>query len=154
MAFIDALRRALGGESSPRFTPREVEAAFLNVDPDTLPIADETPFESGVYDRAQWAKKLKRILAELPDSKSEWDDLTTEARAMGFDPAWVEQCSVEEFTLMVRRAVADRVVTDAEHRTIDLARDLIGLPDAKAEAILHGVVAEAEKFFGGTVEGA
>jgi hypothetical protein len=154
MGFLDALRRSLGGESSPEFTPREVEGAFLGVDPDTLPIADETPFESGPYDREQWAKKLKRVLAELPDSKPEWNDMAAEARTMDFDPEWVAQSYLDEFTLMVRRAVADRVVTDAEHRNLDLARDLIGNPDAQAEAILHEIVAEAETFFGKSVEGA
>jgi len=73
---------------------------------------------------------------------------------MDFDPAWVEQCGRDEFTLLVRRAVADRVVTEAEHRKIDMARDLIGIPDAEAVAILNQVVAEAESFFGGTIEGA
>ncbi len=154
MAFLDALRRSLGGGSTPKHTSREVEAAFLGVDPDTLPIADETPFEPGSYDRVQWAKKLKRVLTELPDSKGEWDDLAAEARSMDFGPDWVAQTYVEEFTLMVRRAVADRVVTDAEHRNLDLARDLIGLPDAQAVEILHDVVAEAETFFGKSVEGA
>ncbi len=142
MAFLDALRRSLGGDSSPKYSSREIEAVFLGVDPDTLPIADETPFESGAYDRDQWAKKVKRVLADLPDSKADWDDVAAEARAMDFDPAWV------------RRAVADRVVTDAEHRNLDLARDLLGLPDAQAVAILHDIVAEAESFFGKTVEGA
>jgi hypothetical protein len=73
---------------------------------------------------------------------------------MDFDPAWVAQCSRDEFALLVRRAVADRVVTEAEHRKLDLARDLIGIPDAEAETILHAIVAEAETFFGGSVEGA
>jgi hypothetical protein len=154
MGFLDALRRSLGGESTPLATPREIEAASLGVDPDTLPIADETPFESGAYDRAQWARKLKRVLTELPDSKPDWDDLAAEAHAMDFDPGWVSQSYLDEFRLLVRRAVADRVVTEAEHRNLDLARDLIGIPDAQAVAILHEVVAEAELFFGKTVEGA
>ncbi len=154
MGFFDALRRALGGDPDPKPTPREVEARFLGVDPDSMPIAEEAPFESGAYDRAQWAKKLKRVLGELPGSRPDWDDVAAEARAMGFEPAWVAQCQRDEFALLVRRAVADRVVTEAEHRKLDLARDLIGLPDVEAEAILHAVVAEAESFFGGAVEGA
>ena len=154
MGFFDALRRSLGSDSGRKYTAREVEARFLGVDPDELPIAPETPFESGAYDRAQWAKKLKRVLAELPASQTDWEDVVAEARAMDFDPAWVAQCGRDEFALLVRRAVADRVVTEAEHRKIDLARDLIGIPDAEAEAILHAVVAEAESFFGEAVEGA
>jgi hypothetical protein len=153
MGFFNALRRTLGGPA-PEPTAREVEARFLGVDPDSLPIAEEEPFESGEYDRAQWARKLKRVLGELPGSRAEWDDVAAEARAMGFDPEWVAQCSRDEFTLLVRRAVADRVVTEAEHRKLDLARDLIGIPDAEAVAILQSVFAEAETFFGGSVEGA
>ena len=56
--------------------------------------------------------------------------------------------------MLVRRAVADRLFTEAEHRKIDLARDLMGIPEPDAEEILHQVVVEAEKFFGGAVEGA
>ena len=56
--------------------------------------------------------------------------------------------------MLVRRAVADRVVTDAEHRKLDQARDMLGIADAEAEAILHDVVSEAETFFGKSVEGA
>jgi hypothetical protein len=154
MGFFDALRRSLGGDASPEYTPREIEARFLGVDPDELPLPPETPFESGAYDRAQWAKKLKRVLAELPQSQAEWEDVAAEARAMDFDPAWVAQCGRDEFALLVRRVVADRVVTEAEHRRLDLARDLLGIPDAEAVAILKAIVDEAEAFFGGTVEGA
>ncbi len=153
MGFFDALRRALTGEAASKYTAREIEAIHLGVDPDSLPIAEETPFESGEYDRAQWAKKLKRVLQGLPESRPDWDDVAAEAKAMAFDPAWMNQCLRDEFALLVRRAVADRVVTEAEHRKLDLARDLMGIPDADAEAILNGVIAEAESFFGGTVEG-
>ena len=154
MGFFDALKRALGGSRGSEYTPREIEAIHLGVDPDSLPIADETPFESGAYDRAQWARKLKRVLSALPDSRPQWDDVAAEAGAMDFDPAWVAQSYRDEFALLVRKAVADRVVTDAEHRKLDLARDLLGIPDPEAEAILNAVIAEAESFFGGTVEGA
>ena len=154
MGFFDALRRTLGGDPDPNYSPRDIEARFLGVDPDTLPLTPETPFESGAYDRAQWAKKLKRVLADLPASRADWEDVAAEAKAMDFDPSWVARCGRDEFALLVRRAVADRVVTEAEHHKLDLARDLIGIPDAEAEAILQGVVAEAETFFGGSVEGA
>lgn len=153
MGFFDALRRSLGGDSGPKYSAREVEARFLGVDPDELPLTPETPFESGAYDRAQWVKKLKRVMAELPGSRGDWEDVAAEARAMDFDPAWVADCCRDEFALMVRRAVADRVVTEAEHRKLDLARDLIGMPDAEAVTILNAVVAEAESFFGGAVDG-
>ena len=85
--------------------------------------------------------------------KADWLDVEAEAKAMGFEPEWVALRSRDEFALLVRRAVSDRVVTEAEHRKIDLARDLIGIPDAEAESILAKVIAEAETFFGKPVEG-
>lgn len=154
MSFFDALRRSLGGESAPKYTAREIEARFTGEDPDSLPIAEETPFDGSAYDRNQWARKLKRVMEGLPDTRPEWEDVVAESKAMGFDPDWVASSLRDGFAMLVRRAVADRVVTESEHRTLDLARDLSGIPDAEAEAILHAVVAEAETFFGESVEGA
>src|ERR671921_434261 len=106
------------------------------------------------YDRDQWQKKMTRILEDLPDSRDQWGPMMAEARALGFDGHWMRQAQVEEFTLLVRRAVADGVFTEKEHRLLDLARDLIGLPEAEAEALVHTIVTEAESFFGKTIEGA
>ena len=153
MGFFDALSRVLTGNKGPQYTSREIEAIHLGVDPDDLPIAPEEQFESGEYDRAQWAKKVKRVLERLPESQAEWATVLAESKAMDFDPKWVQQCMREEFAMLVRRAVADRVVTEAEHRKLDFARDLLGIPDAEAELILDTVVAEAETFFGKSVEG-
>ena len=153
MGFFDALSRVLTGNKTPAYTPREIEAIHLGVDPDDLPIAPEDQFESGEFDRTQWAKKVKRILERLPESQSEWADALAESKAMDFAPRWIDQCIRDEFTMLVRRAVADRVVTEAEHRKLDFARDLLSIPDPEAEAILHKVVSEAETFFGKSVEG-
>ena len=100
----------------------------------------------------QWHKKLKRILDELPASQAEWPVLMTEARALGFDTTWLQECQLEEFQLMIRQAVSDRHFTEEEHRKLDLARDLIGIPEVEAEAMLDAIVAEAEAFFGKPVE--
>jgi hypothetical protein len=94
------------------------------------------------------------VLEGLPDTESEWQPLMAEALSLKIDPAWVQGCLREEFALMMRRAVADGVVTGMEHRRLDLARDLIGIPESEAEATLHAIVAEAEAFFGKPVEGA
>ncbi len=154
MGFFDTLSRVLGGNKGPQYTSREIEAAHLGVDPDELPIAPEEPFEAGHFDRTQWSKKVKSVLARLPESQAEWKTVIAESNAMDFPPAWVQTCIRDEFTMLVRQFVADRVVTEAEHRKLDFARDLIGMRDADAEAILHKVVAEAETFFGKSVEGA
>ncbi len=153
MGFFDTLTRVLTGDKSSKYTAREIEAIHLGVDPDDLPIAPEEPFESDNYDREQWARKVKRVLERLPESTPEWAAVVADSKAMDFDPAWVERCIRDEFAMMVRRAVADQVVTESEHRKLDFARNLLGIPDPEAEAILAAVISEAETFFGKTVEG-
>ncbi|WP_435017746.1 hypothetical protein TA3x_005366 [Tundrisphaera sp. TA3] len=158
MGFFNALRRIITDDRpvARNLDPREIEARYHDDsgEADEAPLPEAPPFESGKYDRAQWAKKVKRVLEELPDSRPQWDDLVAEARSMGFEPGWAHRCQVDEFHLMLRRIVSDRVVTEAEHRKLDLARDLIGIPEAEAVAALEKIVAEAESFFGDKVEGA
>ncbi|MDX2038886.1 MAG: hypothetical protein SFX72_19730 [Isosphaeraceae bacterium] len=103
---------------------------------------------SSDYDRSNWRRKLGRILDRLPASESEWADFLADAHALGFEPEWITQACREEFALLVRRAVADHVVTDAEHRKLDIAQILLEIPEAEAERIFESVVAEAEAFFG------
>jgi hypothetical protein len=149
MGFFDTLRRVLGQAPAD-----EKVAAAWGLDRTPAGAAAGTGAEPGPYDRDQWRKKLKRVLDELPGSRHEWDQLMAEARAMSFDPEWMTTCQVDEFLLLIRRAVSDRNFTEEEHRKLDLARDLIGIPDAEAEAALHSIVAEAETFFGRPVDGA
>jgi hypothetical protein len=157
MGFFDTLRRVLSGAGERPDLPAAAadRRSVAGQDPDRDDAegdSEATTPGPDVYDRLHWHKKLKRVLGELPATQPEWADLMAEARALGFDAPWVEQCQLEEFQMLVRRAVSDRHVTEDEHRKIDLARDLIGLSEAKAEAILQAVVAEAETFFGGPVE--
>jgi hypothetical protein len=105
------------------------------------------------YSRTLWRKKLARILDKLPESQTEWEPLLSEARSLNFDTSWVEGSLRAEFSLLLRRAVADGVVTGMEHRKLDLARDLIGMTEQEAESLLHTVAAEAEQFFGKQVKG-
>jgi hypothetical protein len=155
MGFFDALRHVLGRDHRPEGEqppdPRIARAWGLGT-----PAADAGPVPTGgdasAYDRLQWHKKLNRIMDELPGSRLEWDGLMTEARALGLDPEWIAKCQVDEFFLLVRRAVSDRVFTEEEHRTLDLARSLIGLSEDEAETAFHAIVAEAESFFGKPVE--
>ena len=104
------------------------------------------------YDRVQWQRKLRHILNDLPELGPRWDHLLTEARAKGFDEGWVRQEMRDEFILMIRRAVADRLFTETERRTLDRVRYLIGLSEAEAEAAYETVVHEAEIFFGEHVD--
>jgi hypothetical protein len=149
MGFFDTLRRVLSGDYR-HATPAGDRRSDGDNDRGEPHHEATTP---GVYDLSNWQKKLKRILNELPASKAQWPELVAEERALGFDPEWVRKCQVDEFQLLVRRAVSDRHVTEDEHRKLDLARDLIGIPEAEAEAILHAIIAEAEAFFDKPVEG-
>src|SRR4051794_37609479 len=154
MGFFDTLRRVLGGDpadtdEAPGPTVIEPGGILEDSGADAGPAVPPDP--TSPYDRAQWHRKLKRILDELPGSRPEWDGLVYEARALELDPEWVASCQREEFLLLVRRVVSDRVVTEAEHRKVELARQLIEMPEAEAEAALHAIVAEAESFFGGPV---
>jgi hypothetical protein len=155
MGFFEALRHVLGRDHSAEgersADPRINRAWGLDKPASTTGNAPASA-DASAYDRLQWHKKLNRILEELPGSRSEWDDLIAEARALGFDPEWVAKCQVDEFFLLVRRAVSDGVFTEEEHRTLDMARRLIGLSEEEAETALHSIVAEAESFFGKPVE--
>ena len=97
--------------------------------------------------------KLKTILDQLPASEAQWDGLLAEAAALKLDPEWVRRCQREEFTLLVRRAVADCQVTPQEHRKLELARILIGLPESEVTEILERVATEFESICGKTIEG-
>ncbi len=107
---------------------------------------------TSAYDLAQWHKKLKRILAGLPETEHEWSILMSEAKALGLDQVWVKQAQVAEFNMLVRRAVADRVLSESERRKLDRARYLIGLTEAESQEIYDQVVSEAKSFFGGAIE--
>ena len=156
MGFFDSLRRILSDDApAGRGTTSQglSHAWSLHDTDDHAAGTDPEPFHGGEYDRKNWRKKLKLILDELPASRGRWADHIADAHAMGFEPDQIATWCRDEFTLMVRRIVADRVVTEEEHRTLDLARDLLAIPDAEAEQILHDVAAEAEAFFGKSVEG-
>ncbi len=157
MGFFDSLRRILSDDApvDRGQTSQGLSRAWsLSDTDDNVTGTEPATFHGGEYDRKNWRKKLKLILDELPSSRGRWADHIADAHAMAFEPDQIKTWCRDEFTLLVRRIVADRVVTEAEHRTLDLARDLLAIPDAEAEQILHDVAAEAEDFFGKSVEGA
>lgn len=146
MGFLDTVRRVLHMDNHPA---RDVAAAWgLEEEPAPEAAAAAEAKEAGLYDRTNWQKKMKRILEGLPATQPQWEEVMKEAKALQLDPSWIKQCELAEFKMLVRRAVSDRHFSESEHKTLDLARDLIGLPEDKAEAILHAIVAEAQKFFG------
>ncbi len=107
---------------------------------------------SSAFDRSQWQKKLRRILDELPDSQPRWQELMSEAHALEFEPEWIAERQREEFAFIVRRAVANKVISEDDHHKLELARKLIGMPETEAEATLHAILAEAEAVFGARVK--
>lgn len=148
MKFFDALRKSLGQDAAVPEPPSPEVGRQLNEAWGLGPSQAEGFTDASLYDQSQWRKKLKLILEELPDSKPRWGELMAESRAMSFNPDWVMQCQVEEFMLLIRRAVSDRRFTEEEHDKLELARQLIGIPEAEAAAALQTVVKEAEQFFG------
>jgi hypothetical protein len=156
MGFFDALRRALTHETHAHVshdTQKRIRAAW-GLDEEEPSGTAPPPEITGVsaYDRAQWQKRLRRILDELPVSEPQWHELMTDAHALNLESDWVAQQEREEFAFLVRRAVSHRVVTEEEHRKLELARTLLNLPEAQAEQILHSIMAEAEAFFGAPVK--
>jgi adenylate kinase family enzyme len=154
MGFFDALRRVLHRDAGGPARSDLASAWGLTEDgADAGPTKpSDLAADATAYDRAQWQKKMKRILDELPGSQAQWAELMAEAKALNLDPDWVTRCQIDEFMLLIRRAVSDRHFTEAEHRKLDLARDLIGIPETEAEAALNSVIAEAESFFGKSVK--
>jgi len=153
MGFFDTLRRVMTGDQAgaddlPIDRRLGDQWGLDEVGSGADDHTDRPAEGTSAFDRQQWERKLSRILDELPDSRGQWDDLTVEAAALGLDPGWLARRQRAEFVLLVRRAVADRAVTEAEHRRLDMARELIGISEPDAEAVLHAVVGEAESFFG------
>ncbi len=153
MAFLDTLRRVMaGGEAGADELPidrRLGEAWGINEVGSGADDTTDRPTEgTSAFDRNQWEKKLQRVLGALPGSRGQWDDLALEAAALGFEPGWVADRHRAEFALLVRRAVADRIVTEAEHLKLELARELLGIPVPDADALLMATLDEANAFFG------
>lgn len=164
MAFFDAVRRRLGArDANAEARLKMVEAWGLGDGPSPEfgdgkptaadPAAMARPAVAGDYDRDQWRRKLARILDRLPESEPEFDGMLAEARALGLDDSYVSDAQLAEFDLLIRRAVADRVIEPTEHRKLELARTLVGVSSAEAVQLLDAIIAEAEAFFGAKVEG-
>jgi hypothetical protein len=152
MSFLETM---LGYIRGRRVDPTLDESARKRAVEDAwgLDEADRTPMpvESGAYDWTQWRKKLQRILDGLPATEPEWEPMMAEARSLGFGDSTVSAAQIEEFTLLIRRAVADCVLTPEEHRKLEIAQRLLGLSADDAEQITREVIREAETFFGGEV---
>lgn len=112
--------------------------------------ADRTPLpaDTSTYDWTQWRKKLQRILDGLPATEPEWPTLMAEARSLGFGESTVRNAQIQEFTLLIRRVVADCLLTPEEHTKLESARALLGISSDEAELIAQAVIREAGDFFG------
>jgi hypothetical protein len=162
MPFFDALKRLVSHgkrvEAEAHLSD-QIKTAWGLDDPDhanalasgerpaTIPLGKG----ASEYDRAQWSKRLKRLISGLPASRSQWQDLMNDAHALEIDPDWIAQQAREGFSFLVRQAVSDRVFTHEEHEKLDLARRLLELSEPEAAQIVHAIVDEAEKFFGAPI---
>ncbi len=136
MGFFSALKRLLphaghaqaGDESRQRIRAAwgldddEADTDTANRGDDSRPANASTGTNASAFDRAQWQKKLRRILDELPGSQPQWHDLMTEAHALQLDPDWIAGRQREEFSFIVRRAVADKVISESDHHKLELAQ--------------------------------
>lgn len=161
MGFLKTLERLVGLGAAE---PEEERARFLaawesygderpevpEFPSDKVMGADETGLD---YDRAQWLKKLKRVLEDLPESRPTWSQLEAEVKTLGLAPEWVSRAYRAEFTMLVRQKLADCGLNSSERETLELARELTGLSNEEALAILREVTREAQSFFGRDVEG-
>lgn len=160
MGFLDALKHVFGDTPARDREQREKLAAAWNVDEDLFDAAPAAHDEDAgaiqgatQYDRRMWSKKLRHLLIEkLPIATAEWHDFLADAHALGFDDAWVAQEQRNAFGDLLRKAVADGVITPDEQHTIDLARRQIGLSDADGERMLKTVLADAERMLGHSVK--
>ncbi len=164
MGFFNALKHLLPHASHARASDesrQRIRAAWgLDDDAsetagrgdDPALLAPAAGSNASVFDRAQWQKRLRRVLDGLPGTQPQWHDLMTDAHALQLEPEWIADRQREEFAFIIRRAVADKVISEDDHHKLDLARKLIGMSEAKAEAALHAILAEAEAFFGTPVK--
>jgi hypothetical protein len=164
MGFLDTLKRAFSRDSHAPETDeikKSIRQAWgleedegppqsgsFTLSPSSQPTAET----ASDYDRSHWTKKLRHLLETLPDSQKNWPELMAEAHALNFEPAWISGQQRDGFAFLIRRAVSDRVVSEAEHHKLDLARTLIGLSEAESEQTLHAIKAEAEAFFDAPVQ--
>jgi hypothetical protein len=163
MGFLDTLKKLFGDEKSlmgnqrarlaeawgmaeADLTPPEIEATAA--DPNYLPRGGGAD-----YDRNRWRRKLRLILDELPGSRGQWEDFVADAHALKFDVHWMDSVGREEFALLVRRLLSDRVLTPAEHEQIDIARTLLRMTEEQAEEVVHQIAGEAEAIFGKKIRG-
>jgi len=152
MGFLGTLKSFLS--TTPKWEATEATRARLRkvwgLD-EPAPLGIE-PSATSDYDKSRWKRKLHQVFTNLPGSRDQWPGLVTDARALNLDESWMDASIAEEFELLLRGAVADRVVSKDEQEKIETARRLIGLSEDEAATVLRAVAAEAEEFFGAQVE--
>jgi len=151
MRFLEVLRQLLTRVRAPAASEERgaggSEEAFGQSEESSEDLDPQT------YDRARWRKRLQRILDELPGSRGEWPDLLADARDLGLSEDWVRECQVDEFLLLARRSVKDRILNERALKRLDCARELMRLSRDQADSAIRSIVAEAEAFFGKPVQG-
>ena len=161
MGFLSAIRNLFGDSTRRDEEQRRKLAQAWNIDESLIDAPESTDSSDNLgalqgataYDRKMWSKKLRHLITEkLPVPEQEWHDFLADAAALGFDQAWVEAEQRDAFALLLKRIVADGVISGDEQHTIDLARVQLGFTDQQAMRLLDRVVAEAEALLGRKVQ--
>lgn len=167
MLFIQTLKRLFGGEASGetaalRDREREALRKAWNLDADDPVMVEECrrqepddPTGQG-YDEHLWRGRLANLCSEIHDRTDLAEQvkiLMGEAHNLAIAPQAIFETAQAAFESAIRQVVADRQVTDDEHRQLDDLRDALGLPDVLAADILEKVADEARTVFKSQIEG-
>ncbi|MFM7130711.1 MAG: hypothetical protein ACKO0V_15280 [bacterium] len=167
MLFIQTLRRLFGGElpedlAARREREREALRKAWHLDADDPVMVDENRYHEPTdpagqgYDEHLWRGKLVNLCSEINaknDLAGQAKILMGEAHNLAIGPKVIFESAQAAFQSAIRQVVADRHVTDEEHRRLDALRDALGLPDDLAAEILETIAAEASAIFKSQIEG-
>lgn len=167
MLFIQSLRRLFGGEqtedlAAQRIREREALRKAWNLDADDPVMVDEsrTPEPDDPtghsFDEHLWRGRLTHLCSEIhakTDLANQIKILLGEAKNLNIAPQAIFESAQAAFESAIRQVVADRQVTDDEHRQLDDLRDALGLPDVLAADILEKIADEARTVFKSQING-
>lgn len=127
------------------------------VDDHPEPAREVTDPTGITYDGLMWRKKIARMVIEPAEIGREnfqahLAEIWNESHALGLSPEAIFETAKTAFRNAVRHVVADRVITQAEHRYLENLQETFGLPGEMAARITQEVITEAETIFAAKIE--
>lgn len=121
------------------------------------PVKEVTDPTGVTYDELMWRKKIARMVidpAEIgrENFQARLAEIWHESHALGLSPEAIFETARNAFHGAVRHVVADRVITQTEHRYLEMLQDTFGLPGEMAAQITQEVTREAETIFAARIE--